>query len=223
MPWPVWAQRWDYGGRTRVRAALPSPGLWAPGGGSVELRRLRGVTPNPLLPLPPRKKFQKKGASQSFSKAARLKWQSLERRIIDIVMQRMTIVNLEADMERLIKVGISPFLPPFPLCTHPPSPAPQTLPSPPLCSWCLLWNPEVLGALTGWRPGVGAVSRTGQTPEALMVLHHHPPEKGGAVPPAGGAAEETRAAAGREPRGGEGAAGAGRGDRGAGSQHRLHQ
>uniref|UniRef100_A0A2K5HR92 Kinesin motor domain-containing protein n=1 Tax=Colobus angolensis palliatus TaxID=336983 RepID=A0A2K5HR92_COLAP len=52
---------------------------------------------------PARKKFQKKGASQSFSKAARLKWQSLERRIIDIVMQRMTIVNLEADMERLIK------------------------------------------------------------------------------------------------------------------------
>ncbi|XP_060034498.1 kinesin-like protein KIF21B isoform X5 [Erinaceus europaeus] len=52
---------------------------------------------------PARRKFQKKGASQSFSKAARLKWQSLERRIIDIVMQRMTIVNLEADMERLIK------------------------------------------------------------------------------------------------------------------------
>ncbi|XP_066235943.1 kinesin-like protein KIF21B isoform X1 [Saccopteryx leptura] len=52
---------------------------------------------------PARKKFQKKGAGQSFSKAARLKWQSLERRIIDIVMQRMTIVNLEADMERLIK------------------------------------------------------------------------------------------------------------------------
>ncbi|XP_057400520.1 kinesin-like protein KIF21B isoform X2 [Balaenoptera acutorostrata] len=52
---------------------------------------------------PARKKFQKKGASQSFSKAARLKWQSLERRIVDIVMQRMTIVNLEADMERLIK------------------------------------------------------------------------------------------------------------------------
>lgn len=78
------------------------------------------------LPLPPRKKFQKKGASQSFSKAARLKWQSLERRIIDIVMQRMTIVNLEADMERLIKVGpTSPshfsllwLLTPFPV-SHP--------------------------------------------------------------------------------------------------------
>ncbi|XP_065554464.1 kinesin-like protein KIF21B isoform X4 [Lathamus discolor] len=52
---------------------------------------------------PPRKKFPKKGMSQTFSKAARLKWQSLERRIFDIVMQRMTIVNLEADMERLIK------------------------------------------------------------------------------------------------------------------------
>uniref|UniRef100_A0A8C3RRL2 Kinesin-like protein KIF21B n=1 Tax=Chelydra serpentina TaxID=8475 RepID=A0A8C3RRL2_CHESE len=52
---------------------------------------------------PIRKKFPKKGVSQTFSKAARLKWQSLERRIFDVVMQRMTIVNLEADMERLIK------------------------------------------------------------------------------------------------------------------------
>ncbi|XP_009078524.1 PREDICTED: kinesin-like protein KIF21B, partial [Acanthisitta chloris] len=52
---------------------------------------------------PARKKFPKKGMSQTFSKTARLKWQSLERRIFDIVMQRMTIVNLEADMERLIK------------------------------------------------------------------------------------------------------------------------
>ncbi|NXX97641.1 KI21B protein, partial [Centropus bengalensis] len=52
---------------------------------------------------PARKKFPKKGVSQTFGKAARLKWQSLERRIFDIVMQRMTIVNLEADMERLIK------------------------------------------------------------------------------------------------------------------------
>ena len=69
------------------------------------------------MSLPPRKKFQKKGASQSFSKAARLKWQSLERRIVDIVMQRMTIVNLEADMERLIKVG-----PPRPALS-PPTPS----------------------------------------------------------------------------------------------------
>ncbi|XP_051494883.1 kinesin-like protein KIF21B isoform X1 [Apus apus] len=58
---------------------------------------------NGVRPARSGKKFPKKGVSQTFSKAARLKWQSLERRIFDIVMQRMTIVNLEADMERLIK------------------------------------------------------------------------------------------------------------------------
>ncbi|XP_029428973.1 kinesin-like protein KIF21B isoform X2 [Rhinatrema bivittatum] len=52
---------------------------------------------------PARKKFPRKGAGETFSKAARLKWQSLERRVMDIVMQRMTVMNLEADMERLIK------------------------------------------------------------------------------------------------------------------------
>ncbi|XP_056885835.1 kinesin-like protein KIF21B isoform X5 [Takifugu flavidus] len=41
--------------------------------------------------------------TSSFSKSARQKWQTLERRIIDIVMQRMTIANVEADMDRLIK------------------------------------------------------------------------------------------------------------------------
>ncbi|XP_054472357.1 kinesin-like protein KIF21B [Anoplopoma fimbria] len=60
-----------------------------------------------------RKKLQRKpaglgsagaaGRASSFSKSARQKWQSLERRIIDIVMQRMTIANVEADMDRLIK------------------------------------------------------------------------------------------------------------------------
>uniref|UniRef100_A0A3B3TJW3 Kinesin-like protein KIF21B n=1 Tax=Poecilia latipinna TaxID=48699 RepID=A0A3B3TJW3_9TELE len=43
------------------------------------------------------------GRANSFSKSARLKWQTLERRIMDIVMQRMTISNVEADMDRLIK------------------------------------------------------------------------------------------------------------------------
>uniref|UniRef100_A0A8D3DF20 Kinesin family member 21B n=1 Tax=Scophthalmus maximus TaxID=52904 RepID=A0A8D3DF20_SCOMX len=42
-------------------------------------------------------------ARASFSKSARQKWQALERRITDIVMQRMTIANMEADMDRLIK------------------------------------------------------------------------------------------------------------------------
>ncbi|XP_060713529.1 kinesin-like protein KIF21B isoform X1 [Tachysurus vachellii] len=50
-----------------------------------------------------RKKLQRKGVSSSFSKAARQKWQALERRVMDIVMQRMTIANVEADMDRLIK------------------------------------------------------------------------------------------------------------------------
>uniref|UniRef100_UPI00398EF0F8 kinesin-like protein KIF21B n=1 Tax=Pristiophorus japonicus TaxID=55135 RepID=UPI00398EF0F8 len=47
-------------------------------------------------------KYQKKGVGESFSKTARLKWQALERRVTDIVMQRMTISNLEADMNRLL-------------------------------------------------------------------------------------------------------------------------
>lgn len=71
-------------------------------------RMVQPVAHVSLLPFGCRKKFPKKGTSQTFSKAARLKWQSLERRIFDIVMQRMTIVNLEADMERLIKVTIEP-------------------------------------------------------------------------------------------------------------------
>uniref|UniRef100_A0A673L1T1 Kinesin motor domain-containing protein n=1 Tax=Sinocyclocheilus rhinocerous TaxID=307959 RepID=A0A673L1T1_9TELE len=44
--------------------------------------------------LASRKKFQRKSTSTRFSKTARQKWQSLERRIMDIVMQRMTITNV---------------------------------------------------------------------------------------------------------------------------------
>lgn len=47
------------------------------------------------------------GRTSSFSKSARQKWQTLERRVMDIVMQRMTIANVEADMDRLIKVGVA--------------------------------------------------------------------------------------------------------------------
>ncbi|KAJ8259637.1 hypothetical protein GJAV_G00171730 [Gymnothorax javanicus] len=50
-----------------------------------------------------RKKFQRKGFGAVHSKSARQKWQALERRITDIVMQRMTITNMETDMDRLIK------------------------------------------------------------------------------------------------------------------------
>lgn len=38
------------------------------------------------------------------SRTARAKWQSLERRVTDIIMQRMTISNMETDMNRLLKV-----------------------------------------------------------------------------------------------------------------------
>uniref|UniRef100_A0A3B4TA48 Kinesin family member 21A n=1 Tax=Seriola dumerili TaxID=41447 RepID=A0A3B4TA48_SERDU len=37
------------------------------------------------------------------TRIARNKWQSLERRICDVIMQRMTISNMEADMNRLLK------------------------------------------------------------------------------------------------------------------------
>lgn len=47
------------------------------------------------------------GRVGGFSKSARQKWQALERRIMDIVMQRMTISNVEADMDRLIKVRMA--------------------------------------------------------------------------------------------------------------------
>ncbi|XP_034529948.1 kinesin-like protein KIF21A isoform X2 [Notolabrus celidotus] len=37
------------------------------------------------------------------NRTARAKWQSLERRVSDIIMQRMTILNMETDMNRLLK------------------------------------------------------------------------------------------------------------------------
>ncbi|XP_069765177.1 kinesin-like protein KIF21A isoform X4 [Narcine bancroftii] len=50
-----------------------------------------------------RKKYQRKITSTYTSRAARMKWQSLERRVTEIIMQRMTIANMEADMNRLLK------------------------------------------------------------------------------------------------------------------------
>ncbi|XP_012321045.1 kinesin-like protein KIF21A isoform X19 [Aotus nancymaae] len=52
-----------------------------------------------------RKKYQRKGLTGRvfISKTARMKWQLLERRVTDIIMQKMTISNMEADMNRLLK------------------------------------------------------------------------------------------------------------------------
>ncbi|XP_060891992.1 kinesin-like protein KIF21A isoform X2 [Labrus mixtus] len=47
--------------------------------------------------------FYRRTAGVYSTRVARNKWQSLERRISDIIMQRMTISNMEADMNRLLK------------------------------------------------------------------------------------------------------------------------
>ncbi|XP_055047095.2 kinesin-like protein KIF21A isoform X3 [Misgurnus anguillicaudatus] len=49
-----------------------------------------------------RKYLMRKGGVYS-ARMARAKWQSLERRISDIIMQRLTISNMETDMNRLLK------------------------------------------------------------------------------------------------------------------------
>ncbi|VFV27345.1 kinesin-like protein kif21a isoform [Lynx pardinus] len=52
-----------------------------------------------------RKKYQRKALTGRVftSKTARMKWQLLERRVTDIIMQKMTISNMETDMNRLLK------------------------------------------------------------------------------------------------------------------------
>ncbi|KAJ8245439.1 hypothetical protein GJAV_G00270770 [Gymnothorax javanicus] len=49
------------------------------------------------------RKNQRSAAGIYSTRGARNKWQLLERRISDIIMQRMTISNMEADMNRLLK------------------------------------------------------------------------------------------------------------------------
>ncbi|XP_018408018.1 PREDICTED: kinesin-like protein KIF21A [Nanorana parkeri] len=67
----------------------------------IPIARVQPATSNALNGS--RRKHQRKGSSIYTSKAAKQKWQSLERRITDIVMQRMTISNMETDMNRLLK------------------------------------------------------------------------------------------------------------------------
>ncbi|KAM8976688.1 kinesin-like protein KIF21B isoform 2-T2 [Pelodytes ibericus] len=49
----------------------------------------------------PRRKVVRPGLP--LSKAARMKWQTLERRVHEVVLQRLTLLNLESDMERLLR------------------------------------------------------------------------------------------------------------------------
>ncbi|XP_042323282.1 kinesin-like protein KIF21A isoform X7 [Sceloporus undulatus] len=52
-----------------------------------------------------RSKYQRKTMTTRVytSKGARMKWQLLERRVTEIIMQKMTISNMETDMNRLLK------------------------------------------------------------------------------------------------------------------------
>ncbi|KAM6973550.1 kinesin-like protein KIF21A [Aplochiton taeniatus] len=47
--------------------------------------------------------YYRRSAGVYSTRVARGKWQSLERRISDVIMQRMTISNMEGDMNRLLK------------------------------------------------------------------------------------------------------------------------
>uniref|UniRef100_A0A8C7RST8 Kinesin family member 21A n=1 Tax=Oncorhynchus mykiss TaxID=8022 RepID=A0A8C7RST8_ONCMY len=49
------------------------------------------------------RKYPLRTGSVYTTRTARVKWQSLERRITDIIMQRLTISNMEADMNRFLK------------------------------------------------------------------------------------------------------------------------
>ncbi|KAF7694060.1 kinesin-like protein KIF21A isoform X1 [Silurus meridionalis] len=49
------------------------------------------------------RKYQMRSGGVFSTRTARAKWQALERRVSDLIMQRMTISNMEADMNRLLK------------------------------------------------------------------------------------------------------------------------
>uniref|UniRef100_A0A667ZDH9 Kinesin family member 21A n=1 Tax=Myripristis murdjan TaxID=586833 RepID=A0A667ZDH9_9TELE len=92
-------QRFQHGARFSSGAAPSNGARWA------ILKRnptLKSVCPHVSVPAPFRKSPVRMGSTYS-SRTARAKWQSLERRITDIIMQRMTISNMETDMNRLLK------------------------------------------------------------------------------------------------------------------------
>ncbi|KAJ8372603.1 hypothetical protein AAFF_G00281100 [Aldrovandia affinis] len=49
------------------------------------------------------RRYQRRVTGLYSTRGARSKWQALERRISDVIMQRMTISNMECDMNRLLK------------------------------------------------------------------------------------------------------------------------
>ncbi|XP_027007617.2 kinesin-like protein KIF21A isoform X3 [Tachysurus fulvidraco] len=85
-------------GKVNRKISLPEP-LHEP---AARPGPLRTNTAGSSAPVGTRK-YQMRSGGVSSTKTARAKWQSLERRVSGIIMQRMTISNMEADMIRLLK------------------------------------------------------------------------------------------------------------------------
>ncbi|XP_072530315.1 kinesin-like protein KIF21A isoform X2 [Salminus brasiliensis] len=87
-------------GKVSRKVSLPEP-LHEPSSRTASTRPHATGAAAPSAPNGTRKYQMRTGGVST--KTARAKWQSLERRISDIIMQRMTISNMEADMNRLLK------------------------------------------------------------------------------------------------------------------------
>ncbi|KAL6116967.1 kif21a [Pungitius sinensis] len=85
-------------GKVSRKVSLPEP----PQEPSQRLLPGRMQTPGASPANGPRSSPLRMG-SIYLNRTARAKWQSLERRVTDIIMQRMTISNMETDMNRLLK------------------------------------------------------------------------------------------------------------------------
>uniref|UniRef100_A0A673II44 Kinesin family member 21A n=1 Tax=Sinocyclocheilus rhinocerous TaxID=307959 RepID=A0A673II44_9TELE len=85
-------------GKVNRKVSLPEPLQES----SPRTAAIRPQTAGATAPNGTRKYQMRTGGVYS-TRTARAKWQSLERRISDIIMQRMTISNMETDMNRLLK------------------------------------------------------------------------------------------------------------------------
>ncbi|XP_053506298.1 kinesin-like protein KIF21A isoform X1 [Ictalurus furcatus] len=85
-------------GKVNRKISLPEP-LHEPAArfGPIRTQTAGSSAPNGT------RKYQMRSGAVSSTKTARAKWQSLDRRVSDIIMQRMTISNMESDMNRLLK------------------------------------------------------------------------------------------------------------------------
>ncbi|XP_042367000.1 LOW QUALITY PROTEIN: kinesin-like protein KIF21A [Plectropomus leopardus] len=85
-------------GKVSRKVSLPEPPQEASHRASPSRMQTSGASPaNGARSSPVRM------GSIYLNRTARAKWQSLERRVTDIIMQRMTISNMETDMNRLLK------------------------------------------------------------------------------------------------------------------------